>query len=70
MPVGTVKKWFDDRGFGFLTENGGPPDIFVHASEVARLGLRQPLRIGERVSFEIAMGHPKGPKAINLKIVE
>jgi len=48
---GTLTKWNDDRGFGFITAAKGDRDIFVHISEFPRDGVRP--RLNELVSFEI-----------------
>ena len=63
MSEGTVK-WFNDaKGFGFLSQDGGP-DVFVHHSEIRADGFRT-LAEGDRVQFEIA-DSPKGPRAANV----
>jgi CspA family cold shock protein len=52
MPSGTVK-WFNStKGFGFIEQDGGGPDIFVHISAVERAGLGS-LKDGQKVSFEV-----------------
>jgi CspA family cold shock protein len=52
MPSGTVK-WFNStKGFGFIEQDGGGPDIFVHISAVERSGLGS-LKDGQKVSFEV-----------------
>ncbi|AKE89571.1 MULTISPECIES: cold-shock protein [Rhodococcus] len=67
MPQGVVK-WFDEeKGFGFIAEEGGGPDIFVHYSEIAGTGFRS-LTEGQRVEFEIGLG-VKGPQAENVRPV-
>jgi cold shock CspA family protein len=48
---GTLTKWNDDRGFGFISPPNGAPDIFVHISAFPRDGVRP--RLNEMVSFEI-----------------
>lgn len=48
---GTLTKWNDDRGFGFIESTVGAEEIFVHVSAFPRDGIRP--RIGEFVSFEI-----------------
>lgn len=65
-----VTKWFSDKkGFGFITPEGGGPDVFVHSSEVEKSGLVDGLSEGERISFETVPGKSgKGPKAINLAL--
>jgi cold shock protein len=61
MPRGTVK-WFNaDKGYGFIAQDGGLPDVFVHFSEIQEAGFRN-LEEGQRVEFEIGQG-TKGPQA-------
>jgi CspA family cold shock protein len=55
MPEGTVK-WFNgEKGFGFITPDGGRKDVFVHFSAIQGSGYRS-LEEGQRVSFEISEG--------------
>lgn len=63
MAEGTVKWFNDEKGFGFISQEGGE-DVFVHHSEIQSDGFRT-LSEGERVSFEIASG-PKGLQAIRV----
>jgi cold shock protein len=65
MPTGTVKWFNDDKGFGFITPEGGGQDLFVHHSDIAGGGFRS-LSEGERVSFEVESGE-KGPKAVKVQ---
>jgi CspA family cold shock protein len=61
MAQGTVK-WFNgEKGFGFIAQDGGGPDVFVHYSEIQGNGYRS-LDEGQRVEFEIGQGQ-KGPQA-------
>ena len=48
---GTLTKWNDDRGFGFITPAKGPPDLFVHVSSFPREGGRP--QLNELISFEV-----------------
>ncbi|MBI1251231.1 MAG: cold-shock protein [Alphaproteobacteria bacterium] len=58
------------RGFGFITPDGGGADVFVHVSAVERAGL-PPLVEGQRVNFQtLPDTKGKGPKAVNLRLVE
>src|SRR3712207_7788349 len=64
MPQGTVK-WFNaDKGYGFITPDGGGKDCFVHFSAIQGSGFRS-LDAGERVEFEVGQGQ-KGPQAENV----
>ena len=68
MSTGKVK-WYNARkGFGFIEQESGDKDIFVHASAVKSSGLRR-LQEGDKVSFDVE-DSPKGPNAINIKVVE
>jgi CspA family cold shock protein len=64
MAKGTVK-WFNaDKGFGFISQAGGGPDVFVHFSAIGGDGYKT-LDEGQAVEFEITQG-PKGPQASNV----
>ena len=55
MAQGTVK-WFNaEKGFGFIEQDGGGPDVFVHYSEIQGTGFKT-LDEGARVEFEIGQG--------------
>jgi CspA family cold shock protein len=61
MAQGKVK-WFNaEKGFGFIEQDGGGPDVFVHYSEIQGAGYRS-LDEGQRVEFEIGQGN-RGPQA-------
>jgi CspA family cold shock protein len=62
--TGTVKWFNDEKGFGFIAQEGGK-DVFVHHSAIMNGGGRKTLREGQTVSFEIAQGK-KGPEAANV----
>jgi cold shock CspA family protein len=61
---GTLAKWNDDRGFGFITPTQGGPEVFAHVSAFPRDGQRP--RLGERLSFEIGIGKDGKKQAKNI----
>jgi len=67
MAQGTVK-WFNgEKGYGFIAQDGGQPDVFVHYSEIDGAGFRN-LEEGQRVEFEVGQG-AKGPQATAVRAV-
>jgi len=66
MATGTVKWFNESKGFGFITNDDGSKDVFVHFSAIASEGFRT-LAEGQQVSFDVEDG-PKGPQAANVKI--
>jgi CspA family cold shock protein len=65
MTQGTVK-WFNaEKGFGFIAQDGGGADVFVHFSAIQADGYRS-LDENQRVEFDITQGQ-KGPQAENVR---
>ncbi len=62
--TGTVKFFNESKGFGFITQENGGPDVFVHFSAIKADGFKT-LREGQRVEFEVTQGQ-KGPQAENV----
>jgi cold shock protein len=61
--VGTVKWFNDEKGFGFIAQEGGK-DVFVHHSAINGSG-RKTLKEGQKVMMEVTQGQ-KGPQAENV----
>lgn len=65
MSQGTVK-WFNaEKGFGFITQDDGGADVFVHFSAISGDGYRS-LDENQRVEYELTQGQ-KGPQATNVQ---
>ena len=68
MATGTVKRFNDAKGFGFVTPEDGGKDLFAHFSAIQGSGFKT-LKEGQRVSFDVTAG-PKGPQASNIRAAE
>jgi len=62
MAQGTVKFFNAQKGYGFITQDGGGPDVFVHISAVERAGMRT-LVEGQKLSFDIEPDRRSGKSA-------
>lgn len=62
-----VVKWFNDaKGFGFITQDGGGEDVFVHHTAIVADGFRT-LTEGQVVEFDVQRG-AKGLQAANVRV--
>ncbi|HUZ31611.1 MAG TPA: cold-shock protein [Xanthobacteraceae bacterium] len=62
MATGTVKFFNAQKGYGFIVQDGGGPDVFVHISAVERAGMRT-LNEGQKVSFDVEPDRRSGKSA-------
>jgi cold shock protein len=67
MAQGKVKTW-NDRGFGFILPERGGVDVFVHVTEVKKLGLDS-LVPGERVEFTEETDSQGRSRAVNVRVL-
>ena len=65
MATGIVKFFNAQKGFGFIVQDDGGPDVFVHISAVERSGIGN-LVEGQKVSFELQRGDRGKTSAVNL----
>lgn len=66
MATGTVKWFNNEKGYGFISREGGP-DVFVHYSAIGGSGYRS-LQEGQAVEFDVAPGR-KGEEAQNVRVL-
>jgi CspA family cold shock protein len=66
MVTGTVKWFSAEKGYGFISVEGGK-DVFVHYSAIVADGFRS-LQEGQQVQFEVVEGR-KGPQAANVSVL-
>jgi cold shock protein len=68
MAQGTVKFFNAQKGFGFIVQDAGGPDVFVHISAVERAGMRG-LAEGQKLTFDIEADRRGKSAATNLQSV-
>ena len=66
MATGTVKFFNAEKGYGFISREGGD-DVFVHFSNIQGTGFKS-LSEGQRVEFDVAPGR-KGEEAQNVRVI-
>jgi CspA family cold shock protein len=69
MPTGVLKMWNADRGFGFIKDDSGGPDVFVHVSELRSSGVDpDKIRVGDQLTFETVSARDGRTKAANVRM--
>ncbi|MAC58372.1 MAG: cold-shock protein [Novosphingobium sp.] len=66
MPIGTVKFFNTDKGYGFISPEDGGQDSFVHISAVQNAGMAT-LERDQRVAYEVEVGRNGKASAVNLQ---
>ena len=66
MPTGRVKYYNSDKGYGFIAQDTGEGDVFLHISAVQ--GGYDEIHVGQYVRYEVAVGN-RGPVAQNVKVL-
>ena len=67
MAEGTVKWFSNEKGYGFIQQDGGGGDVFVHFTQIAADGYKT-LEEGQRVQFEVVQGG-KGLQASGVRLI-
>jgi len=68
LQFGTVKKWDNAKGFGFITSDDDE-ELFVHTSDVDVSVPGRKLKVGQRVGFDVVR-EMKGDKAVRVRLAK
>ena len=67
MATGTLKMWNADRGYGFVSDDSGGPDIFLHVSALESAGIDPDnIKKGERLTFDVESTREGKTRACNV----
>jgi len=68
MPTGTLKMWNADRGYGFIADDAGGPDTFLHTSALQAAGIDpDDIRKGDRLTFDVESTREGKTRAGNVR---
>ncbi|HEY4399745.1 MAG TPA: cold-shock protein [Lactobacillaceae bacterium] len=67
MLTGTVKVWENGQGFGYIEQDNGGDDVFVHFNGIETMGFRS-LTPGQRVEYVTVQGY-RGPQAARVRVL-
>jgi CspA family cold shock protein len=68
MATGTLKMWNVERGFGFIVDDAGGPDMFLHISALQSAGIDpDDMRKGERLTFDVESTREGKTRASNVR---
>ena len=69
MAAGKLKMWNSTRGFGFIADDTGGPDMFLHVNELKSAGIDpDKIKVGDRLTFDTASTRDGKMKASNVRI--
>ena len=72
MPIGKVLSYNSEKGYGFITHGNNEKDVFVHATELAKAGIKTSDNIsltGLMLEYEIGLGKNNKKQATKIKLV-
>ena len=68
MAAGELKMWNTDRGFSFIKDDNGGPDMFLHINDLKTAGIDpDQIKVGDRLTFETASTRDGKIKASNVR---
>jgi CspA family cold shock protein len=68
MSTGRLKMWSADRGFGFVMDDSGGPDIYVHASALEAAGIDpDSIKKGDRLTYDVEVAQDGRTRASNIR---
>jgi cold shock protein len=69
MGAGKLKMWKAERGFGFIADDAGGPDMFLHINDLKTAGIDpDQIRVGDRFTFDTASTRDGKTRASNVRL--